>query len=36
MIDTNALASINEANKTVLAFGIAAGRWNGYEEQGTL
>lgn len=36
MIDTNALASVNEANKTVLAFGIAAARWNRSEEQGTL
>jgi len=36
MDDPNALASANEANKTVLAFGITAARWNRPEEQGTL
>lgn len=36
MIDTNALASVNEANKTVVAFDMAAARWKISEEQGTL
>lgn len=36
MIDINALALVNETNKTVLAFGIDATRWNRAEVQDTL
>lgn len=34
MVDTNALASVNETK--LLAFGIAAAKWNRSEEQSTL